>query len=69
MAYDLQRAAIKGLMDKTGIDKNLIDYVIAGTVIQEVKTSNIAREVKELVCTNIRLHLLLVFHLTYLHIL
>lgn len=29
---------------KTGIDKNLVEYVIYGTVIQEVKTSNIARE-------------------------
>lgn len=44
MAVDLQRLAFKGLMDKTAIDRNDIDYVISGTVIQEVKTSNIARE-------------------------
>ena len=31
-------------MDKTAIDRKEIDYVISGTVIQEVKTSNIARE-------------------------
>lgn len=31
-------------MRKTGIDKNLVDYIVYGTVIQEVKTSNIARE-------------------------
>lgn len=44
MAIDLQKLAFKGLMDKSGIDRNEIDYVISGTVIQEVKTSNIARE-------------------------
>lgn len=44
MAVDLQRLAFKGLVDKVAIDKNEIDYIIAGTVIQEVKTSNIARE-------------------------
>lgn len=33
-----------GIVKKTGISKDLIDYVIYGTVIQEVKTSNIARE-------------------------
>lgn len=44
MAVDLQRLAFKGLIDKTAIDKNHIDYVIAGNVIQEVRTSNIARE-------------------------
>lgn len=31
-------------MKKTGLPKEVIDYVIYGTVIQEVKTSNIARE-------------------------
>lgn len=44
MAVDLQRMAFKGLVDKTAIDRKEIDYVISGTVIQEVKTSNIARE-------------------------
>jgi len=34
----------RGLLRKTGIPKEEIDYVIYGTVIQEVKTSNIARE-------------------------
>lgn len=33
-----------GIVKKTGIPKELIEYVIYGTVIQEVKTSNIARE-------------------------
>jgi acetyl-CoA acyltransferase len=31
-------------MTKTALDPNVIDYVIGGTVIQEVRTSNIARE-------------------------
>ena len=31
-------------MNKTGVDPKLIEYVCVGTVIQEVKTSNIARE-------------------------
>jgi len=44
MAVDLQRLAFKGLVDKTALDINEVDYVISGTVIQEVKTSNIARE-------------------------
>lgn len=32
------------LLRKTKIDKELIDYIVYGTVIQEVKTSNIGRE-------------------------
>lgn len=52
MTVDLQRLAIKGLLDKhpslvetkNGKTTSVIDYVIAGNVIQEVKTSNIARE-------------------------
>merc|ERR1712156_213445 len=36
--------SLTGLVNKTGIDKNLVDYICTGTVIQEVKTSNIARE-------------------------
>ena len=44
MAVDLQRMVIKGLLTKTALNKHDIDYVICGNVIQEVKTSNIARE-------------------------
>merc|ERR1719305_748245 len=44
MPHDLQREAMLGLVNKTGIDKSLVDYICMGTVIQEVKTSNIARE-------------------------
>jgi len=44
MPHDLQRYALTGLVNKTGIDKSVVDYICVGTVIQEVKTSNIARE-------------------------
>ena len=44
MPHDLQRMAMVGLLQRTGVDPGLIDYVCVGTVIQEVKTSNIARE-------------------------
>lgn len=33
-----------GLSEKLSLDKSLVDYISFGTVIQEVKTSNIARE-------------------------
>ncbi|KAK9892260.1 hypothetical protein WA026_019061 [Henosepilachna vigintioctopunctata] len=44
MAYDLAKEALLGILRKTGLPKELVDYVIYGTVIQEVETSNIARE-------------------------
>jgi len=44
MAVDLQRLAINGLIEQTALSKDIIDYVVCGNVIQEVKTSNIARE-------------------------
>ncbi|XP_071487762.1 trifunctional enzyme subunit beta, mitochondrial-like [Diadema antillarum] len=44
MPHDLQREAMKGLLEKTGIPKDAVDHIIVGTVIQEVKTSNVARE-------------------------
>ena len=44
MAVDLQRMAIQGLLTNTALDKNVVDYVCMGNVIQEVRTSNIARE-------------------------
>lgn len=44
LAVDLQRHAIQGLLTQTALPKDQIDYVIAGNVIQEVRTSNIARE-------------------------
>merc|ERR1719400_1326871 len=44
LPHDLQREAMLGLLRRTGIDKDIVDYIIAGTVIQEVKTSNVAGE-------------------------
>lgn len=44
MAYDLGRMAIQGLIARNNIEPETIDRVIMGSVIQEVKTSNVARE-------------------------
>ena len=44
MAVDLGRMALKGLLTKTALDPKSIDYLMYGTVIQEPRTSNIARE-------------------------
>ncbi|XP_014666769.1 PREDICTED: trifunctional enzyme subunit beta, mitochondrial-like [Priapulus caudatus] len=44
MPHDLARMALAGLAQKTGIARDVAEYIIMGTVIQEVKTSNIARE-------------------------
>ncbi|KNC48633.1 3-ketoacyl-CoA thiolase [Thecamonas trahens ATCC 50062] len=43
-SHDLLRKAFKGLLAKTQLDTEHLDYVIAGNVLQEVKTSNVARE-------------------------
>jgi len=44
MPHDLQREAFIGLLRRTGIDPSIVQYICAGTVIQEVKTSNVTRE-------------------------
>ncbi|XP_014789695.1 trifunctional enzyme subunit beta, mitochondrial [Octopus bimaculoides] len=44
MPHDLARNALLGLVKRTNLSKDAVDYIIMGTVIQEVKTSNIARE-------------------------
>ncbi|XP_038218309.1 trifunctional enzyme subunit beta, mitochondrial [Zerene cesonia] len=44
MPHELARHSLLGLLQKTGIPKEVVDYIVYGTVIQEVKTSNIARE-------------------------
>lgn len=44
LAVDLQRLAIQGLLTQTALPADMVDYVICGNVIQEVRTSNIARE-------------------------
>ena len=41
---DLVKLAINGVLEQTKIDKSEIDNIYIGNVIQEVKTSNVARE-------------------------
>lgn len=44
LSYQLGQFAIKGLLQKTGIDPKEVGYVVMGTVISNVKTGNVARE-------------------------
>ncbi|MFA5668763.1 MAG: acetyl-CoA C-acyltransferase [Balneolaceae bacterium] len=44
MAYDLGRMAIQGLLARNNVNPATIDQVIMGSVIQDVSTSNVARE-------------------------
>jgi acetyl-CoA acyltransferase len=44
MPHDLARAALLGLVHRTNLPTDKVDYLVMGTVIQEVKTSNVARE-------------------------
>lgn len=44
MAHDLARTALMELMRRTSVPADLIGHIILGTVIQEVRTSNVARE-------------------------
>ncbi|KAH0946205.1 hypothetical protein HN011_010525 [Eciton burchellii] len=44
LAYDLARHSLVSLQKKVGFPKEIIDYIIYGTVMQEVRTSNIGRE-------------------------
>ena len=44
MAYNLARLALHGLLEKTAVDAAAVDYVLMGTVIQEAKNQNIARD-------------------------
>nr|XP_005284172.1 trifunctional enzyme subunit beta, mitochondrial [Chrysemys picta bellii]XP_042717392.1 trifunctional enzyme subunit beta, mitochondrial [Chrysemys picta bellii]XP_042717394.1 trifunctional enzyme subunit beta, mitochondrial [Chrysemys picta bellii]XP_042717395.1 trifunctional enzyme subunit beta, mitochondrial [Chrysemys picta bellii] len=44
MPHDLARASLQGLLNRTNVPKEVVDYIVYGTVIQEVKTSNVARE-------------------------
>ena len=45
LAHDLQRYALQGLLQRSALPASEVDHVVVGTVIQEVNTSNIAREV------------------------
>ena len=44
MAWELGREAIKGLLARTGLDPKQVDIVAMGTVVQDPRTSNLARE-------------------------
>ncbi len=43
-AYDLARIALKALLDRTELPGEQVDFVILGNVIQNVNTSNVARD-------------------------
>ena len=45
MAYELGAMAVAGLLARTGIDPALVDRTIFGTVVSDLATSNLAREV------------------------
>ncbi len=44
MGWELGREAIKGLLAKTGLDPKVVDVVAMGAVVQDPRTSNLARE-------------------------
>jgi len=44
MPHDMLRAAVSSTIQRSGIDGSQIDYAVGGTVIAEVKTSNVMRE-------------------------
>ena len=44
MAYDMGRMVLRGLLTRTGLPPDTLDRVVLGTVIQDVQTSNVARE-------------------------
>lgn len=44
MAYELGASAIKNLVHKTALKPDLVDQVIMGTVIHNIRTPNVARE-------------------------
>ncbi len=43
-SYDMGRMALGGLLARTGLDPARADRVVMGTVVQNVETSNVARE-------------------------
>ena len=43
-SYDLARLALRGILDKTGLKPEHIGLVVMGNVVQNVSTSNVARD-------------------------
>ncbi|HMM36798.1 MAG TPA: thiolase family protein, partial [Thermoanaerobaculia bacterium] len=44
MAYELGAMALRGLLDRTGLDPAAVDRVVMGTVLADPRTTNLARE-------------------------
>ncbi len=44
ISYDLARLALKGILHRNSLEPEVVDSVIMGNVVQEVTTSNVARE-------------------------
>ena len=44
ISYDLGRTVLRGLLTRTELEPHKVDRVIMGTVVQNVRTSNIARD-------------------------
>lgn len=44
ISNDLQRAALLALVDRTKVNVDEVGHIVCGTVIQECRTSNVARE-------------------------
>ena len=44
-AFDLGRIAVSGLISKTALDEEMVDHIWYGNVIQDINTSNVAREI------------------------
>lgn len=45
MSHDLGRHAVTGLLQRTGLDPAVVDQVVMGAVINDPRTSNVAREI------------------------
>ncbi len=44
MSFELGREALKGLLAKTGLPPQVVERVVMGSVVQDPRTSNLARE-------------------------
>ena len=44
ISYDLARAVLAGLVEQTGLDAASVEKVVMGAVIQNIRTSNVARD-------------------------
>lgn len=56
MAYELARNSLLALVKRTNVQLSDVDYIVMGTVIQEVKTANVAREVNTILFQTLKLN-------------